>query len=104
MAIVHRRTFFGKPGEGDKIIALLKQGEKLFIKFGMKYKARILSDYNSGRTDRIIWEWEVSSLGQLDADMEKAMKDPKAGAEFGAWFGKLTPLITHAEVDNLAVK
>jgi hypothetical protein len=104
MAIVHRRTFFGKVGEGDKIVAVLKQGEKLFTKYDMKYKARVLSDYNSGRTDRIIWEWEVPSLGQLDADMERAMKDPKGGAEFGAWFSKLTPLITHAEVDNLQVK
>ena len=104
MTIVNRRTFFAKVGEADRLVALLREGEKLFKKYGIKYKARVLTDYNSGRTDRVVWEWEVANIGELDAEMETVTKDPKAGAAFDAWFKKLTPLITHAEVDNLLVK
>jgi hypothetical protein len=104
MAIVHRRVFYGKVGQADKIVAALKEGNKQFKKFGVTPGTRILTDYNSGRTDRVIWEWEGESLQQMDSQMEKAMASAQGRKFFERWFAELSGLIHYADVDNFIVK
>lgn len=104
MAVIHRRTFHGKVGAADQLVAHLKTWDQNFKKFGFSYTARILTDHISGRTDRVVWEWEVPSIGKLESDMQRAMADPKAQPEFARWFAKLTSLINHAEVEHLMVQ
>jgi len=103
VAFLHRRVFYGKVGVADKLVKHLKAGEAAFAKYGLKYKYRVLTDYNSGRTDRVVWEWEVASLPQLDADMNRVVGDAKARADFDKWFAQLTEMIHYAEVDNFSI-
>ena len=72
--------------------------------FGFDVKSRVLSDHNSGRTDRIVAEWEVENLGDLEAAMNQAMADPQAQAVFTGWVGKLNELIHYAEVEHWSVR
>ncbi len=55
MAVVSRRTFYGKVGQADAIVKLLQEVRKMFAKHGVKLNYRILTDNNSGRTDRLVW-------------------------------------------------
>ena len=40
MAVVNRRTFYGKVGKADAIVAALQEGGKLFAKHGVKLSYR----------------------------------------------------------------
>ena len=104
MAVVSRRTFYGKVGQADAIVKLLQEVRKMFAKHGVKLNYRILTDNNSGRTDRVVWEWEAGSREAVEAVEQKAMTTVAARKEFGAWFGKLSELITHAEVDSFSIR
>ncbi len=103
MAVVHRRTFYARVGQADAVVSHLRDGDKMFIKYGLK-PGRIMTDHISGRTDRVVWEVESASLGAMEKEMEQVMKKPGAAKAFGVWFGKLSELITHAEVDNFSVR
>ena len=100
MAIINRRVFFGKVGVADQLVAHLREGEAEFQRHGMTVKSRVLTDFQSGRTDRVVWEWETEDLGELDASTGQVMADPQAGPFFQEWFQKLTELIEYAEVEN----
>ena len=104
MAVVNRRTFYGKVGQADAIVKLLQEGGKLFAKHGVKLNYRILTDNNSGRTDRVVWEWEAESLEAVDRAVQKSMATAAGQKVFGVWFGKVSNLITHAEVDNFTIR
>jgi len=39
----------------------------------------------------------------MDAELNRIMEIPEAGAFFGAWMGMLNDMITHAEGDNWTV-
>ena len=103
MAIIERRVFFGKIGKGGELIEHVKKGNEAIGRAGVQITSRVLSDYNSGRTDRVVAEWELEGPGQLSDEMEKAMADPTAGAEIEAWVNRLNELIHHAEVEHWTV-
>ena len=100
MAIVQRRVFIGKVGTGGELIEHLKKGNEYLTSGGLNVKTRVLSDHNSGRTDRVVAESEVENLGELEAAMDQVMEDPKAQAEFGPWVARLNELIHYAEAEN----
>lgn len=101
MTIVHRRVFYGKVGRAADIVKLLKEFEAMAKPTGLAPKTtRILTDYQSGRTDRVAWAWEIDSLDAMMKRMDQTMADPKQGAQFQTWFGKLGQLIEYAEVEN----
>ena len=103
MAFVHRRIFYGKVGKGGDLVAHLQEGFKTFESLGATFNSRILSDYMSGRTDRIVWETEVDDFASMDAAMEKVMSDPKGQEIMETWFSKLTELIHYAEAENWTI-
>jgi hypothetical protein len=39
----------------------------------------------------------------MDAELNRVMVIPEAGAFFGAWMGKSSDIITHAEGDNWTI-
>ena len=100
MTIVQRRTFFGKIGTGQELLAHIQEGNKAIERHGLKVKGRVLSDHNSGRTDRVVAEWEMEEVGQVDAALDELMADPKVQVEFGPWLAKLNDLIHYAEVEH----
>ena len=73
-----------------------KELDKLMGSAGADVKLRVLSDYQSGRTDRVVYELEVPDLAALGAVEQGLGADPNV---IGAWFQKLTGLIDHAEVE-----
>ena len=103
MAIVHRRTFYAKVGQAAPLIQHFQEAEAQMKGYGIGWETRIYTDYYSGRLDSVVVEWAVEDLGDMDAELNRVMVIPEAGAFFGAWMGKLNDMITHAEGDNWTV-
>ena len=100
MAIVQRRVLVGKVGTGNELIEHLKKGNEYLTSSAINVKTRVLSDHNSGRTDRVVAEWEIEDVGELEVAMDQAMEDPRVQAAFGPWVARLNELIHYAEVEN----
>ena len=99
MAFVMRRIFFGKTGSGNELIDICNDGNFLVRALGIAIKPRVLSDFNSGRTDRIVVEWEAESISELMVFGEEGRDDPVYQQEFARVFGRLAELIDYAEVE-----
>ncbi len=104
MAFVVRRVFVAKVGKSDQLVAHHKEMDKLFQQQGFNMKRRILTDYQSGRTDRVVVEVEVNKLGEYEEAMGKLMSSPENKQVFSAWMAKLTDLIHYAEVETWAIQ
>ena len=104
MAIIQRRIFFGKVGSADRLVNHIKEGEKALQGYGVSINSRILTDYMSGRTDRVVSEWEVSDPREIESAMDAAMSNPEAQTFFVTWLEELNDLIHHAEVENWAIR
>ena len=100
MAIVVRRTFQAKVGAGGPVIALLKELGDEVARLDPSIKWRVLSDYMSGRTDRVTYEAEVDDLGRYIA-FESSMGDsPDMAAKFQDWFGRLSQQIEYSVAET----
>ena len=100
MVFVRRRTFYGKVGKGDQLIEHLRQVNLLVRGQGVAIKPRIMSDFNSGRTDRVVMEWEALTVDELDS-VETEVKAYDEGPElFHELVDRLAELIDFAEVDT----
>ena len=97
MAYIERRVFFGKVGKGGQLVEHLKQLEELF-KGGPSVKFRVLSDFMSGRTDRIVYEAEVEDWAAYQ-QWEQGLGESANAQRFGEWFAALAELIDYAEVE-----
>ena len=53
MAIVHRRTFFGRAGAGGQLVQHIKEGHDALKRYGITVRTRIRSDTAGGRTERV---------------------------------------------------
>ena len=104
MAIIHRRVFFGKVGSGEPLTQHLKDGEKALNEYGVHFHSRILTDYLSGRSDRVALEWEINDIGEIDAAFSEALANPQAQAFFGTWLKQLEELIHYSEAENWTVR
>ena len=103
MTLVQRRIFYGKVGSGHRLIELMQQGNMLVRGAGLAIKPRVLSDYNSGRTDRIMVEWEAESVEELEAIQTEVSAYPEGPEERGKFFVELSGLIEYAEVETWQV-
>ena len=70
---------------------------------GMAIKPRVLSDYNSGRTDRVAVGWEVESYQELEALETEVWQYEEAQEDFEDWFVRRAELIKYAEVETWRV-
>ncbi len=104
MAFVVRRVFIAKVGKSDQLVAHHKEMDKLFQQQDFNMKRRILTDYQSGRTDRVVVEVEVNNLGEYEEAMGKLMSNPENKQAFSPWMAKLTDLIHYAEVETWAIQ
>ena len=100
MAIVERRIFYGKVGKGHLLIRQMRELGDLFHQYGIDMKTRLLSDFNSGRTDRIIVEWEYEKVGDLETAEAEAFSNLEAQQAFSEWSAVLNNLILYAEVEH----
>jgi hypothetical protein len=103
MAIVQRRVFYGKVGTADRLVEWAQEMYGLIKGIEPSISQRILTDHQSGRTDRLVVEIEAESLATLDAMVGKAMSQLGNDPAFQASFAKLGDLIDHAEVEQWTV-
>ena len=87
-----------------QLVEHLSAGAKLFAEHGQTVKARVLTDYMTGRTDRVVWEWEVGSLGELESGMGQLMSTEASRAAFSQWERTMSEMIESAEAENWQVQ
>ena len=103
MTIVQRRIFYGRVGRAFELIEHLQKGNVMVRGAGMAIKPRVLSDYHSGRTDRVTVEWEVESYRELEAIETEVWQYEGDEEMFEEWLARLAELIEHADVETWQV-
>lgn len=104
MAFIHRRTFYGKTGAADQLVQHFQEGSQAWDRYGVPMKLRILTDHMTGRSDRVVVEWELDDIGDMDAALSRLMANQEATAYFGAWMETLNGLIDYAEGEFWTVR
>ena len=99
MAFVTRRIFYGKPGSADELIEICTDASFMVRGLGIAVKPKVLSDLNSGRTDRVVIEWELEDLSETMAVEEERDDDTESQEEYEGWFDRLSQIIDYAEVE-----
>lgn len=99
MAFVTRRIFHGKPGSADELIRMCTDASFMVRGLGIAVKPRVLSDLNSGRTDRVVIEWELEDLSETMAVESERDEDVDSQEEYEDWFERLSEIIDYAEVE-----
>ena len=79
-------------------MAKMKEFQTIFEKQGGA-AARIYTDYFSGDSDRVVWEFDVDSLGQLESFFRTASQNAEYQKAYEDWFRTLVPLIEGATVE-----
>ena len=96
--ITERRVFQAKTGEAAAVVAKLKEGQPMLEKLGY-LAGRIYTDFYSGRSDRVVWEFDHENLSDLE-NLERGLpQDPELLKVFENWFGGLKSVIEGAEVE-----
>ncbi len=96
MALVHRRIFHAKVGMAGPLVEHILEFGKLAATQGIELDQRILTDYMSGRTDRVVWEWSFDDFAHLETTMAMAGSDD----EISAWERTMNTMIDYAEAEN----
>ena len=96
--ITQRRVFQAKPGAAGQVVAKMKEFQAVFERHGGP-PARIYTDYLSGSTDQVVWEFDMESLGAMENAFAAVPQDPEYQKAFEQWFTGLTPLIEGANVE-----
>ena len=102
MAYIVRRVFAAKVGKAGPLVSHFKEGNKLVEQHGVK--TRVLTDVDSGRSDRVVVEWEVQELGQMQAALSNVMADAAVQKEFSAWEAKMNEMIHFSEAETWAIR
>ncbi len=96
--ITERRIFQAKTGEAGAVVAKCKEAQPMLEKLG--YRAgRIYTDFYSGRSDRVVWEFDHERLGNRENLEQGLAKDAELAKSFNSWFTGLKGLIEKAEVE-----
>lgn len=99
MAVIERRTFYGKAGAADELVSVVKEMYGLVSEARAGLNVRVLTDHYSGRTDRVVAEVEMDSIADMEATVEQLTTAPGMEEKFQATFAKLQQLIDYAEVE-----
>ncbi len=96
--VTERRIFQAKTGEAGVVVAKCKEAQPMLEKLGYG-TGRIYTDFYSGRTDRVVWEFDHESLSSLENLEQGLAKDAELAKAFNSWFNGLKGLIEGAEVE-----
>jgi hypothetical protein len=103
MAIIQRRVFYGKVGAANELVSWANEMYGLIKESNPDIKYRVMSDYQSGRTDRVVSEIEVDSVASLESMLSDTMSDEATGKKFESIFARLATLIEYAEVEQWVI-
>ncbi len=96
--ITQRRVFQAKPGAAAAVVARMKEFQPIYEKHAGP-ASRIYTDLYSGRTDRVVWEFDAESLGSLQSMDWEASKNAEFQKAYERWFEGLKALIEGATVE-----
>lgn len=97
--IIERLTFHTKYGQGDALLALLRESGSFLP--STQPRQRAYTDV-TGPMFTVWWDFEYESLEALTAgraEYEKMYQDP----QFQEWFAKMQPLVERGERQILQV-
>jgi hypothetical protein len=97
VSLIHRRIFYAKVGAANELVLLMQDVNSEMARFGPTIDSRILTDHMTGRSDRVLVEWEVDDIGSMDAALNQVMENPEGAAFLGGWMEKLNSLIHYFE-------
>ena len=103
MSIIQRRVFYGKVGSAENLVTWATEMYAVLQIKNPDLSYRVLSDYQSGQTDRVVVEIELENMAQLDELLERTMSDPDTQKRFMAVFERLETLIDRAEVEQWTI-
>ncbi len=103
MPYVERRVFYGKVGKAGPLVEQVKELFKLVEPAVPSHRWRVLTDHLSGRTDRVIMEWEVNELSDFD-EFYKAVGTKVPADAFTKWERAMNELIEYAETETWQVQ
>ena len=103
MSIIQRRVFYGKVGSAENLVTWANEMYDVLRIKNPDLSYRVLSDYQSGQTDRVVVEIELENMAQLDELLERTMSDPDTQKRFMAVFERLETLIDRAEVEQWTI-
>ena len=103
MSIIQRRVFYGKVGSAENLVTWATEMYDVLRIKNPDLSYRVLSDYQSGQTDRVVVEIELENMAQLDELLERTMSDPDTQKRFMAVFERLEALIDRAEVEQWTI-
>jgi hypothetical protein len=96
--ITERRVFQAKTGEAGTVVAKCKEAGPMLKRLGYG-NGRIYTDFYSGQTDRVVWEFDHESLAGLESLEQGLAKDAELVKAFDSWFSGLKGLIKGGEVE-----
>ena len=102
MTIIRRRVFYAKVGMAGPLVEHVREYGKLAAQHGRARKERILTDYQSGRTDRVVWEEEREDGGERPS--RNRSEDDAFRTAATSWEHKMNEMIHYAEVENWTVQ
>ncbi|MCH7593669.1 MAG: hypothetical protein IIB27_04080 [Chloroflexi bacterium] len=103
MSIIQRRVFYGKVGSAENLVTWATEMYDVLRIKNPDLSYRVLSDYQSGQTDRVVVEIELENMAQLDELLGRTMSDPDTQKRFMAVFERLEALIDRAEVEQWTI-
>ena len=102
MPYEERRVFYGKVGKAGPLVEQVKEMFKLAESAGPSHRWRVLTDHLSGRTDRVVMEWEVDELSDFAA-FDQAARTTVSADALTKWERAMNELIEYAETDTWQV-
>ena len=96
--ITQRRVFQAKPGAAAAVVTKMKEFQGTFEKHGGP-SCRIYTDLFSGDMDRVVWEFDIESLGKLESLFWAASQNAEYLKAYEDWYESLKPLIEGANVE-----
>ena len=104
MTVIHRRIFYGKVGTADQLVQLMTEANAAMTRFGASFKTRVFTDAMTGRSDRVVVEWELENMGDMDTQMAVVMGSPEGASYFAGMMEKLNGLIEYADGEFWTVR
>ena len=86
------RVFQSKPGAAADVVAKMKEFRSIFERHGGP-SCRIYTDYFSGNTDRVVWEFDTESLTSLESIFWAASHNAEYSLAYEEWYQGSTPSI-----------
>ncbi|MBI2917028.1 MAG: hypothetical protein HYY01_03455 [Chloroflexi bacterium] len=99
MSFVMRRVMYGRPGTADQIVQVMKDSERFVRRYDAHARMRVLVDHMSGRSDRVVGEFEMDDIADFYAFMAQVMSRPEAAAEYKALEERGFRLIDYTEAE-----